>query len=123
MDYTSYLNIPGLLSLQHPESVRAGKPAHDEMLFIIIHQTYELWFRQILHELDLVLGIFSKPSVDDAELGRAVHAAARIVKIEQLMVSHGDILETMTPMYFLEFRSLLLTTSGFQNKKLRLLEI
>lgn len=123
MDYTSYLRIPEILSLQRLESARLGKPAHDEMLFIIIHQTYELWFKQILFELDLVLDIFSGTSVDDAELGRAVHAAERIVKIEQLLVSQVDILETMTPMDFLEFRDLLIPSSGFQSEQFRLLEI
>lgn len=123
MDYASYLKLPDLLSMQKPESAKRGAPAHDEMLFIVIHQTYELWFKQILHELDLVQDIFGGKVVDDAMLGRAVNAAERIVKIEQLLVSQIDILETMTPMDFLEFRDLLIPASGFQSEQFRLLEI
>ena len=123
MDYTSYLRLPELLTNQVLESEKRGRRAHDEMLFIIIHQTYELWFKQILYELDLVQDVFGGPSVDDAMLGRAVHAAERIVKIEQLLVSQIDILETMTPMDFLEFRDLLIPSSGFQSEQFRLLEI
>ncbi len=123
MDYSSYLRLDQLLSNQHRESVKHGKPAHDEMLFIVIHQTYELWFKQILFELDLIQEIFGGPMVDDAELGRAVNAAERVVKIEQLLVSQIDILETMTPMDFLEFRNLLMPGSGFQSEQFRTLEI
>lgn len=123
MDYANYLRLSELLSLQTPESTKRGKPAHDEMLFIIIHQAYELWFKQIHHELDLMQAIFGGALVDDAELGRAVHAAERIVKIEQLLVGQIDILETMTPMDFLEFRDLLIPASGFQSEQFRLLEI
>ena len=123
MDYAGYLRLSELLSLQSPESVKRGEPAHDEMLFIVIHQTYELWFKQILYELDLIQAIFGGKVVDDAELGRAVHAAERIVKIEQLLVSQIDILETMTPMDFLEFRDLLMPASGFQSEQFRLLEM
>jgi tryptophan 2,3-dioxygenase len=123
MDYQSYLKLRELLSLQSPESAKQGKVAHDEMLFIVIHQTYELWFKQILYELDLIQSIFGGSKVDDAELGRAVHAAERIVKIEQLLVDQVDILETMTPMDFLEFRNLLIPSSGFQSEQFRLLEV
>lgn len=123
MDYAGYLRLGELLSLQTPESAKRGKPAHDEMLFIVIHQAYELWFKQIHHELDLMQSIFGGASVDDAQLGRAVHAAERIVKIEQLLVGQIDILETMTPMDFLEFRDLLIPASGFQSEQFRLLEI
>jgi tryptophan 2,3-dioxygenase len=123
MDYANYLKLSELLSLQTLESKKNGKVAHDEMLFIIIHQTYELWFKQIHHELDLIQSIFGGASVDDAQLGRAVHAAERIVKIEQLLVGQIDILETMTPMDFLEFRDLLIPASGFQSEQFRLLEI
>jgi tryptophan 2,3-dioxygenase len=122
MDYASYLKLGQVLSAQTPESAKRGAPAHDEMLFIIIHQTYELWFKQILFELDFVQRIFAGEVVDDADLGRAVHAAERIVKIEQLLVGQIDILETMTPMDFLEFRDLLIPASGFQSEQFRLLE-
>lgn len=123
MDYASYLKLDRILRSQEPESAKRGALAHDEMLFIVIHQTYELWFKQILHELDLVQSVFAGSVVDDAELGRAVHAAERVVKIQQLLVSQIDILETMTPMDFLEFRNLLMPSSGFQSEQFRLLEI
>ena len=123
MDYSGYLRLRELLSLQTLESEKRGKPAHDEMLFIVIHQAYELWFKQIHYELDLIQSIFGGKLVDDGELGRAVHAAERIVKIEQLLVGQIDILETMTPMDFLEFRDLLIPASGFQSEQFRLLEI
>lgn len=123
LDYGTYLQLSKLLSAQQLESAKTGPAAHDEMLFIIIHQTYELWFKQILYELDLIQSIFSGDVVDDADLGRAVHAAERIVRIEQLLVSQIDILETMTPMDFLEFRNLLMPASGFQSEQFRLIEI
>jgi tryptophan 2,3-dioxygenase len=123
LDYSGYLQLSKLLSAQQLESTKSGPAAHDEMLFIIIHQTYELWFKQILYELDLIQSIFSGPVVDDAALGRAVHAGERIVRIEQLLVSQIDILETMTPMDFLEFRNLLMPASGFQSEQFRLIEI
>ena len=123
LDYAGYLKLSTLLSAQQLESAKRGPAAHDEMLFIIIHQAYELWFKQILYELDLIQGIFGGPVVDDAELGRAVHAAERIVRIEQLLVSQIDILETMTPMDFLEFRNLLMPASGFQSEQFRLIEV
>lgn len=122
MDYARYLMVDKLLSIQELESSKRGRPAHDEMLFIIIHQTYELWFKQILFELDLIQNVFGGATVDDADLGRAVHAAERVVKIEQLLVAQVDILETMTPMDFLEFRDLLIPASGFQSEQFRLLE-
>jgi tryptophan 2,3-dioxygenase len=122
MDYANYLNLDRILTAQELESAKRGRPAHDEMLFIVIHQTYELWFKQVLFELDLIQRIFSGEVVDDADLGRAVHAAERIVKIEQLLVGQIDVLETMTPMDFLEFRDLLIPASGFQSEQFRLLE-
>jgi tryptophan 2,3-dioxygenase len=123
LDYASYLQLSKLLSAQQLESAKHGPVAHDEMLFIIIHQAYELWFKQILYELDLIQSIFGGAVVDDADLGRAVHAAERIVRIEQLLVSQIDILETMTPMDFLEFRNLLMPASGFQSEQFRLIEV
>ena len=122
MDYASYLRLDRLLSAQEPESVKAGRPAHDEMLFIVIHQAYELWFKQILHELERVAAIFGGRIVDDGELGQAVHASERVVRILQLVVSQIDVLETMTPMDFLEFRDLLVPASGFQSEQFRLIE-
>lgn len=122
MDYASYLQLSRILSAQAPESARRGTPAHDEMLFIIIHQSYELWFKQIIHEIGLIDGIFGEDSVDEADLGRAVHAAERIVRIQRHLVAQIDILETMTPMDFLEFRNMLVPASGFQSEQFRIIE-
>src|SRR5438128_772820 len=69
LDYASYLNLPQLLSAQELESAKHGRPAHDEMLFIVIHQAYELWFKQILYELDFIQEIFGGAVVDDADMG------------------------------------------------------
>ncbi len=122
MDYASYLKLDQLLSAQAPESDKAGRPAHDELLFIVIHQAYELWFKQILHELGRVATIFGGRVVDDRDLSAAVHASERVVRILQLVVSQIDVLETMTPMDFLEFRDLLVPASGFQSEQFRLIE-
>lgn len=123
MNYADYLHLEGLLDLQEPESARVGKPAHDEMLFIIIHQTYELWFKQVLTELDLVLEVFEANEIDEAELGRALAALERVLSIKKLLIAQVDVLETMTPMDFLEFRNLLYPASGFQSAQFRLIEV
>ncbi|MFP3944449.1 MAG: tryptophan 2,3-dioxygenase family protein [Alphaproteobacteria bacterium] len=123
MHYADYLRLHELLDLQRRESERQGSPAHDEMLFIIIHQAYELWFKQILFELDLVQEIFSGPVVEDTDTGKIVHALDRVLAIQKLLVQQVDILETMTPMDFLEFRDLLMPASGFQSVQFRELEI
>ena len=122
MDYASYLRIPALLSLQQPESEKAGRPAHDETLFIIVHQAYELWFRQVLHELDLVQGAFEAQILDDAEIGRVCRALERIHRVLKLLIAQFDVLETMTALDFLEFRDLLTPASGFQSTQFRLIE-
>lgn len=123
VNYTDYLRLPELLALQTRESERQGAPAHDEMLFIIIHQTYELWFKQILFELDLIQSIFDGDPVPEADLGRASHALDRILTIQRLLIDQVDILETMTPMDFLEFRNALFPASGFQSGQFRQLEV
>ena len=107
--YSEYLELDKILSSQHPKS----GPETDEMLFIVIHQTYELWFRQIIHELDIVRGIFSTDNVNDnaGEISIAVHKLKRVVKILEVLNQQVNILETMTPMDFLEFRNLLLPSS------------
>jgi tryptophan 2,3-dioxygenase len=122
LSYGDYLQVDRLLSCQAPESLRLGAPAHDEMLFIIVHQAYELWFRQILHELDRVQADFSASAVADEHLGRVVASLARIHEILKLLVGQLDVLETMTPAGFLEFRDLLTPASGFQSVQFRLIE-
>src|SRR5262245_44299086 len=105
--YPEYLGLERLLSSQHPLSDSAGKPADDEMLFIVTHQAYDLWFKQILFELDAVLTVFAKDHVDHngGELSRAIHYLKRVGRILELLVQQIGVLETMTPLDFLEFRS------------------
>ncbi len=122
LNYGDYLRLSELLACQAPESARAGQPAHDEMLFIIVHQAYELWFKQILHELDRIQALFGQEIVDDREIGQIVHGLRRIVAIQGLLVQQLDVLETMTPLDFLEFRDLLFPSSGFQSRQFRLIE-
>src|SRR5262245_53348862 len=92
----SYLKIDELLSLQQP---RSPGPEHDETLFIIIHHVYELWFKELLHELDHVMRL-----LEADESHRAQHTLKRILTILKVMVAQLDILETMTPLEFLSFR-------------------
>src|SRR5215510_7542034 len=97
LHYAGYLKLAALLAAQEPESARHGRPAHDEMLFIIVHQTYELWFKQIVHGLE------------------------RINEILKLLIQQLEVLETMTPLDFLDFRDFLFPASGFQSAQFRLI--
>ena len=115
--YGQYLQLDKIIDAQAPESFKEGKtPAHDEMLFIIIHQAYELWFKQILFEVNAVIGTMSKPQLNDnaPEMQLVVHRMQRVVTILKVLVQQIDILETMTPMDFLDFRDMLRPASGFQ---------
>ena len=100
------------------------QPAHDEMLFIVIHQAFELWFKQIRFELDYVCTVFSKEHINDnsEDLNLVVHRLHRVVKILDLLNEQVGILDTMTPLDFLEFRNLLTPSSGFQSLQFRLIE-
>lgn len=120
--YNDYLEVDKLVSSQHLKSVEYGRPAHDEMLFIIVHQTYELWFKQVLFELDSVLGLFSKNPVADTDMGLAAHRLQRIVAILRMIIGQIDVIETMRPLDFLEFREFLYPASGFQSYQFRLIE-
>jgi len=120
--YADYLQLDRLLSSQSPKSVEYGKPAHDEMLFIIVHQAYELWFKQILFELDSVSAIFKQEYVEEKAVGIAGARLARITEIQKVIIEQLRILETMTPLDFLEFRDLLSPASGFQSFQFRLIE-
>jgi tryptophan 2,3-dioxygenase len=120
--YGDYLKLDRLLSSQAPESSRHGAPVHDEMLFIIVHQAYELWFKQVLHEFDRIEQDFSANPVDDEALARIVHSLARVHEILKLLVAQFDVLETMTPADFLDFRDYLFPASGFQSLQFRLIE-
>jgi tryptophan 2,3-dioxygenase len=120
--YHDYLQLDRLLGSQTPESVRYGEEAHDELLFIIVHQAYELWFKQILHELEDVHEVFSRPRVPEREMGKVVSRLERVVAIQRILLDHVDALETMTPLDFLDFRNLLVPASGFQSLQFRLIE-
>jgi tryptophan 2,3-dioxygenase len=112
--YGEYLHTDDLLALQRPLS---EGPEHDEMLFIVIHQVYELWFKQVLHELEYLECLLARN--DGA---RAGHTLKRILTILKVMVAQLDILETMTPLEFLSFRDRLESGSGFQSHQFRELE-
>ncbi len=120
--YSDYLRLDTLLDAQHPESVRYGAPAHDETLFIITHQAYELWFKQILHELHSVLALFSSVPLDEKQLNIIVTRLERVARIQRLINQQIGILETMTPLDFLDFRDYLTPASGFQSIQFREIE-
>lgn len=124
MHYSDYLELEKILDSQHPESYKLGQPAHDEMLFIIIHQAYELWFKQVLHEVNSVREIMQKPEINDnsPELQTVVHRLSRTVTILKVLVHQVDIMETMTPMDFLDFRDMLRPASGFQSWQFKIIE-
>src|SRR3954451_22138301 len=112
--YQSYLKIDDLLSLQQP---RSAGPGHDETVFIIIHQVYELWFKELLHELDRVMQLLEADQSHGSQ-----HTLKRILTILKVMVSQLDILETMTPLEFLSFREGLAAASGFQSDQFHQVE-
>jgi tryptophan 2,3-dioxygenase len=125
LTYSAYLRVPELISLQHPQSTPEH---HDEMLFIIIHQTYELWFKQLLHELDAVIINLREAASNDSrtEHHDAVYEAARLLRrcteIARVLVEQFTILETMLPTHFLAFRGKLRPASGFQSEQFREIE-
>ncbi len=123
--YHDYLQLDKILGSQHPESFERNRtPAHDEMLFIIIHQSYELWFKQILFEVDSAVAVMKQPAINDntPELQTVVHRLNRVITILKVLVHQIDIMETMTPMDFLDFRDLLRPASGFQSWQFKTLE-
>ena len=123
--YGEYLQLEKIIGAQEPESFKDGKiPAHDEMLFIIIHQVYELWFKQILFEVNSVIDIMSKPALNDnsPEMQTVVHRLNRVVTVLKVLVQQIDIMETMTPMDFLDFRDMLRPASGFQSYQFKVVE-
>ena len=121
--YGDYLQVPSLLSLQKPRSGEVGQEVHDETLFIIVHQVYELWFKQILHELKSVRALFDGSSIEEGEVAKAVHRLERVNRIQKILNDQLAVMRTMTPMDFLEFRHLLLPASGFQSVQFRRIEI
>jgi len=117
LTYSTYLKVPDLLKCVVPQTKE-----HDEHLFIIIHQVYELWFKQVLFEIDSVRNIFSKPFVEEREMLKVNSRLGRIVKIFTVLVDQISVMETMTPLDFAAFRGSLGTSSGFQSCQFRLVE-
>jgi tryptophan 2,3-dioxygenase len=112
--YGSYLEVDALLGLQKP---RSEGPEHDEILFIVIHQVYELWFKELLHEFDRVMELLRTD-----QGAKAQHTLKRILTILKVLVAQVDILETMTPLEFMSFRNRLAAASGFQSDQFRQIE-
>jgi tryptophan 2,3-dioxygenase len=112
--YASYLRLDDLLALQRP---REGELEHDETLFVIIHQVYELWFKEVLHELDYLM-----QRLREGDTPKALHTLKRVLTILKVLVAQIDILETMTPLGFLSFRDRLESGSGFHSYQFRELE-
>ena len=121
--YINYLSLDKVLNSQNLVSKEKGEEAHEEMLFIIIHQTYELWFKQILHELDSAMVLFKADKIDESNIGVIVGRMDRVNKIMTTLVGQLDILETMTSLDFLDFRDYLSPASGFQSHQFRKLEV
>jgi tryptophan 2,3-dioxygenase len=116
--YSTYLAIDELLAVQRPLSAGPdGRPEHDELLFIVIHQVYELWFKQLLHELAEVQRMLEADDTDTT-----LHLLNRVLKILKTLVAQIDVLETMTPLQFLSFRDRLESASGFQSGQFREVE-
>lgn len=120
--YGDYLQLDKLLGAQTLESAKHGPPVHDEMLFIIVHQAYELWFKQIIWEIDSVIELFGQDVVDERNMGTAIARLRRISRIQTLLISQISVLETMTPLDFLDFRDYLFPASGFQSAQFRVVE-
>jgi tryptophan 2,3-dioxygenase len=114
LTYGGYLRLPELLSLQ---TLLSDPPAHDELLFIVVHQAYELWFKEVVFELESVRDLMAA-----GEIGRARHFLERVHTIERLLVEQIPVLETMSPQDFLQFRSNLSPASGFQSVQFREIE-
>jgi tryptophan 2,3-dioxygenase len=114
LTYGEYLAVPELISLQR---LRSDPPVHDELLFIVVHQAYELWFKQLIFELASV-----RDRMIDGDAERARHYLTRVHAIERVLIDHIEVLESMTPQDFLEFRSLLTPASGFQSAQFREIE-
>ena len=112
--YNEYLDLDKILDAQTPLSKAGNNEAHEEMLFIIIHQTYELWFKQIIHEIDSVMALLSKQKMDEENVGLVVGRFDRVNKILEVLVKQLDILETMTALDFLDFRNYLSPRNLYQ---------
>jgi len=123
ISYGDYLQLDKILSAQVPQSRVHGQEVHDEHLFIVTHQAYELWFKQVIFEIDSIRDCFLDDSgVDEARMLEVIKRLQRVVMIIKLLVDQVLILETMTPLNFMDFRDFLSSASGFQSLQFRLLE-
>lgn len=122
MLYGEYLVLDKLLSAQRMLSTEHNRPVHDEHLFIITHQAYELWFKQIIYELDSIRQLFDSEMIEESRTLDILKRLNRIVLIFKLLVDQVPILETMTPLDFMDFRNYLSTASGFQSLQFRMIE-
>lgn len=120
--YGEYLQLDKILQAQAPESTKYGPEAHDETLFIIIHQTYELWFKQILHELGSIRDIMQTQPLPNLAMSTIESRLNRVIKIQKILVDQLPIIETMTSLDFMDFRDYLVPASGFQSLQFRLVE-
>jgi tryptophan 2,3-dioxygenase len=123
LHYHDYLKLDAILNSQKTRSKEIGHEAHDETLFIIIHQVYELWFKQLLHELSSIHNIFVTNKVAETHMGLIVARLERMGEIFKLLIDQIRVLETMTPLDFLDFRDFLFPASGFQSFQFRRLEV
>lgn len=121
--YGDYLQLNKILGAQSLRSDELGAPAHDEMLFIIVHQTYELWFKQIIHEIKSISELMTGLVNDERPLSVAVSRLRRINEIMKVMIEQVRIIETITPLDFLDFRNFLVPASGFQSFQFRKVEL
>ncbi len=121
--YHKYLELDKLLSAQIPRSGQfEEKAAHDETLFIIMHQVYELWFKQIIHELDSVCNMFREKAVNEENMNMSVLRLKRVSEILELVIKQIFVMETLTPLDFMDFRNYLFPASGFQSLQFRVIE-
>lgn len=121
--YGDYLQLDKLLDAQEPVSAKYGRPAHDETLFIVVHQAYELWFKQILHEVDSAIALFSEDKLDPRDLSVINNRLNRVIEIQKILNDQINVMETMGPLDFMEFRDYLVPASGFQSIQFRMIEL
>ena len=126
LTYGTYLNLDRILSAQNPPGLD-GEPRelhhHEEMLFVVIHQVYELWFKQIIHDLVLARDLLARDSVPETDIPRVSKGLRRVHEIQRILVEQISVLETMNPADFLAFRGELGAASGFQSAQFREFEI
>lgn len=122
VNYPEYLQLDKILDAQKPLTGVEGEAVHDETLFIIVHQAYELWFKQILHEIASIQAMFATGEVSERQIGLATARIDRVLQIFKVLIEQIRIIETMTPLDFLDFRDVLTPASGFQSVQFRLLE-